>query len=70
MAKLGPGAYSTALSVIGVTRTELMAESGGQGEQQWKTLAQKGVLRGESGLERHHILGLAEWETEPFVSIR
>lgn len=45
-AKLGPGACSTVLPVIGVTGTELM-ESGGQGEQQWKTLAQKAVLRGE-----------------------
>lgn len=33
--------------VIRVTRAELMVESGGQGEQQWKTLTQKGALRGE-----------------------
>lgn len=47
MARLGPGARSTELSVIRVTRAELMAEARGQGEQHWKTLAQKGALRGE-----------------------
>ena len=47
VARLGPGACSTELSVIRVTGAELMVEAGGQGEQQWKTLAQKGALRGE-----------------------